>query len=345
MTTPEPSRFQGAHVELRDVSKSFGGARALAGVNLQIGRGSIHALVGENGAGKSTIGKIISGVIAPDRGQLLLGGEPVRFRSPRDAFSRRIVLIAQEMSIVPSLSVAENVFLGTEPRRAGFLRRQALGRRYSELAGTAGFELSGELNAGGLRTADQQKVEILRALSRNAELIVMDEPTAALSGPDVATLHEVIRRLARSGTTVVLVSHLLGEVLQLADEVTILRDGHVVRTTAAAGQNEESLLNAMLGRSISATFPARQRVGPDAPVVLSVRGLTAPGVSGVSFDLHAGEIVGLAGLVGAGRTELARAVYQAHRTAAGTVSLAGGERLTRRHRADGPVPPCEPVSR
>ena len=142
MTTPEPSRFQGAHVELRDVSKSFGGARALAGVNLQIGRGSIHALVGENGAGKSTIGKIISGVIAPDRGQLLLGGEPVRFRSPREAISRGIVLIAQEMSIVPSLSVAENVFLGTEPRRAGFLRRRALGRRYSELAGTAGFELS-----------------------------------------------------------------------------------------------------------------------------------------------------------------------------------------------------------
>ena len=135
-----------------------------------------------------------------------------------------------------------------------------------------------------------------------------------------------------------LVSHLLGEVLELADEVTVLRDGHVVRTAPAAGQNEESLLNAMLGRSVSAAFPARQRVGPDAPVVLSVRGLTAPGVSGVSFDLHAGEIIGLAGLVGAGRTELARAVYQANRTAAGTVSLAGGERLIRRHRhrADGP---------
>ena len=336
MTTPGHPRLQGAHAELRDVSKSFGGARALEGVNLQIGRGSIHALVGENGAGKSTVGKIISGVIAPDRGQLLLGGEPVRFRSPRDAISRGIVLIAQEMSIVPSLSVAENVFLGTEPRQAGFLLRRALSRRYSELAGTAGFELSGEANAGGLRTADQQKVEILRALCRNAELIVMDEPTAALSGPDVAALHEVIRRLARSGTTVVLVSHLLGEVLELADEVTVLRDGRIVRTTAAAGQTEESLLDAMLGRSVSATFPARQRVGPDAPVVLSVRGLTAPGVSGVSFDLHAGEIVGLAGLVGAGRTELARAVYQAHRTTAGTVSLAGGERLTQRHRADGP---------
>src|SRR5580704_1499464 len=247
MTSPEHSGSQGAHVELRDVSKSFGGARALEGVNLQIARGSIHALVGENGAGKSTLGKIISGVIAPDRGQLLLGDEPVRFRSPRDAISRGIVLIAQEMSIVPSLSVAENVFLGTEPRRAGFLRRRALGRRYSELTGTAGFGLSGELNAGGLRTADQQKVEILRALGRNAELIVMDEPTAALSRPDVIRLHEVIRRLAAGGTTIVLVSHFLGDVLELADHVTVLRDGRLIRTSDVAGQTEASLLHAMLG--------------------------------------------------------------------------------------------------
>jgi rhamnose transport system ATP-binding protein len=235
MTAEEQTSTQGAHAELRDVSKSFGGARALEEVNLRIARGSIHALVGENGAGKSTLGKIISGVLAPDSGQLLLDGEPVRFRSPRDAIARGIVLIAQELSIAPSLSVAQNVFLGTEPRRAGFLRPRELARRYADLAGTAGFELSGEANAGGLRTADQQKVEILRALGRRAELIVMDEPTAALSRPDVATLHEVIRRLARSGTTVVLVSHFLGEVLELADEVTILRDGRVVRTTPAVG--------------------------------------------------------------------------------------------------------------
>jgi len=333
---PEQSRFQGAHVELRDVSKSFGGARALEAVSLQIGRGSIHALVGENGAGKSTLGKIIAGALPPDRGQLLLGGEPVHFHSPRDAIARGIVLIAQELSIVRSLSVAENVFLGTEPRQAGFLRRRALRRRYAELAATAGFELNGEANAGGLRTADQQKVEILRALCRNAELIVMDEPTAALSRPDVDALHKVIRGLARAGTTVVLVSHFLGEVLELADEVTILRDGHVVRTTAAADQTEESLLDAMLGRSLGATFPARRPVPADAPVVLSVRDLTAPGVQDVSLDLRAGEIVGLAGLVGAGRTELARAVYRASRLAAGTVTVAGEQSVSRVGRLAGP---------
>ncbi|HUY52687.1 MAG TPA: sugar ABC transporter ATP-binding protein [Streptosporangiaceae bacterium] len=333
---PDQSRFQGAHVELAGVSKSFGGARALEAVSLQIGRGSIHALVGENGAGKSTLGKIISGVLPPDRGQLVLGGEPVHFHSPRDAIARGIVLIAQELSIVGSLSVAENVFLGTEPRQAGFLRRRALRRRYAELAAAAGFELNGEANAGRLRTADQQKVEILRALCRNAELIVMDEPTAALSRPDVDALHKVIRGLARAGTTVVLVSHFLGEVLGLADEVTILRDGHVVRTTAAADQTEESLLDAMLGRSLGATFPARRPVPADAPVVLSVRGLTAPGVQDVSLDLRAGEIVGLAGLVGAGRTELARAVYRASRLAAGTVTVAGSQPVSRQHRPAGP---------
>ncbi len=321
---PGDPGLQGAHVGLRDIGKSFGAARALEAVSLQIARGSIHALVGENGAGKLTLGKIVSGVIPPDRGEMLLGGEPVRFHSPREAIARGIVLIAQELSLVPALSIAENVFLGTEPRRAGFLRKAALRRRYAELAGSVGFELDGDLPAGRLRTADQQKVEILRALSRDAGLIVMDEPTAALSRPDVVRLHEIIRRLAGSGTTIVLVSHFLREVLDLAQEVTILRDGRVVRTARAADETEQSLLNAMLGRSVSAAFPAKRPAGAAAPVLLSVHGLTAPGVHDVSLEVRAGEIVGLAGLVGAGRTELARALQGASPVTAGTVSLSGG---------------------
>jgi ABC-type sugar transport system ATPase subunit len=324
---PDDPSLQGAHVELRDIGKSFGAARALEAVSLRIGRGSIHALVGENGAGKSTLGKILAGVIAPDHGEMLLGGEPVRFHSPREAIAHGIVLIAQELSLVPALSVAENVFLGTEPRRAGFVRRAALRRRYAELAGSVGFELDGDAPVGRLRIADQQKVEIMRALSREAGLIVMDEPTAALSRPDVARLHETIRRLAGSGTTIVLVSHLLREVLDLAQEVTILRDGRVVRTAPAADETEQSLLNAMLGRSLGATFPAKRPAGAAAPVVLSVAGLTAPGVNDVSLEVRAGEIVGLAGLVGAGRTELARALQGASPVAAGTVSVAGGRDL------------------
>ena len=323
LTAPASERHQGVHVELRDISKSFGGTHALEGVSLAIGHGSIHALVGENGAGKSTLGKIISGVHSPDHGQLLLAGEPVRFRSPRDAISRGVILIAQELATVPSLTVAENVFLGVEPRQAGFQNRRELRRRYTELAASVGFELDGDANVGRLRTADQQKVEILRALCRNAQLIVMDEPTAALSRPDAEALHLVVRQLARSGTTVVLVSHFLNEVLELADEVTILRDGRLVQTVPAAGQTEDSLLSAMLGRPLDAAFPPRRLVPADAPVLLSVRGLTAPGVHDVSFDLRAGEILGLAGLVGAGRTELARAVYRANRVRAGTVSVMG----------------------
>ena len=321
LIAPASERHQGVHVELRDISKSFGGTHALEGVSLAIGHGSIHAMVGENGAGKSTLGKIISGVHSPDHGQLLLGGEPVRFRSPRDAISRGVILIAQELATVPSLTVAENVFLGVEPRQAGFQNRRELRRRYTELAASVGFELDGDANVGRLRAADQQKVEILRALCRNAQLIVMDEPTAALSRPDAEALHLVVRQLARSGTTVVLVSHFLNEVLELADEVTILRDGRLVQTVPAAGQTEDSLLSAMLGRPLDAAFPPRRLVPADAPVLLSVRGLTAPGVNDVSFDLRAGEILGLAGLVGAGRTELARAVYRAHRVRAGTVSV------------------------
>jgi simple sugar transport system ATP-binding protein/ribose transport system ATP-binding protein len=310
------------HVELKDVSKSFGGTHALEGVSLAIGHGKIHALVGENGAGKSTLGKIIAGAHSADSGQLLIDGEPVRFHSPRDAISRGVILIAQELAVVPTLTVEQNVFLGVEPRKAGFQQRRELRRRYQELAASVGFELDGSVQAGSLRTADQQKVEILRALSRNAKVIVMDEPTAALSRPDIEALHVVIRQLAGSGTTVVLVSHFLTEVLELADEVTILRDGRLVHTVPVAGQTEESLMAAMLGRPLDATFPAKQPAAAGAPVVLAVRDLMAPGVNGVSFELRAGEILGLAGLVGAGRTEVARAIYRANRVHSGTVTVA-----------------------
>jgi rhamnose transport system ATP-binding protein len=326
---PQPPDREGTHVELADISKSFGGVRALDEVSLTITRGSIHALVGENGAGKSTLGKIISGVLAPDRGQLQLKGEPVTFHSPREAIAKGIVLIAQELSVVPALSVAENVFLGSEPQRGGFVARRALRRRYADLAATAGFELPGDLRGRALKTADQQKVEILRALSRNAELIVMDEPTAALSRPDAERLHEVIRRLASGGTTVVLVSHFLREVAELADEVTILRDGRLVRTAPAAQETVETMLSAMLGRSLGTAFPKRRPAAKQAKVVLEAREVSAEGVHGVSLEVKEGEIVGLAGLVGSGRTELARALCQAQRLTAGTVTTAGASRPSR----------------
>ena len=316
------------YLELLDVAKHFGGVRALDGVSLQVYRGSVHALVGENGAGKSTLGRIVAGAVVRDRGEISLDGEPVSFRSPREALVHRVAAISQEPFVVPQLTVAENVFLGVEPRTASVLRRRKLREEYAELAESAGFELDGSLPAGTLRTAEQQKLEILRALSRDAQLIVMDEPSAALSARETIQLHEIIDRLAYAGKTIILISHFLREVLDLADEVTVLRDGKLVRTALAAGETEGSLVEAMLGRSLTSTFPPKRPPPADAPVLLSVRDLEAPGVDGVSFDLRAGEILGIAGLVGAGRTELARAVYGAARIEHGTASL-GGRRVGR----------------
>jgi rhamnose transport system ATP-binding protein len=318
-----------SHVEVEGVSRRFGGVLALDNVSLTIEAGSIHALVGENGAGKSTLGKIVAGSLSPDDGRLLLRGEPVSFRSPHEALSSGIAAIAQESSIVPQLSVEQNVFLGVEPRRAGVVNRRALRSQYRRLAESAGFDLPGGAIAGRLRIGEQQQVEILRALAREAELIVMDEPSAALSGPDVARLHEIVRSLAASGKTILLVSHFLREVLALADHVTILRDGRLVRTQPAAEESEDSLIQGMLGRPLGAAFPPRPERPVDAPVAIAVRDLHAPGVTGVSLEVRAGEIVGLAGLVGAGRSELARAIFGADRRTAGSVELAGEGALRR----------------
>jgi rhamnose transport system ATP-binding protein len=316
------------HVELADVSKRFGAVRALDAVSLTVARGSIHALVGENGAGKSTLGRIVAGVLAPDAGRVLLDGEEVTLRSPREALDRGVAAIAQELNVVPQLTVAQNVLLGAEPRSAGFVARRALRRRYEQLAATAGFALPATALAGRLRPAEQQKVEILRALSRDADLIVMDEPTASLNREETRQLHDIVRALARAGRTVLLVSHFLREVLALADVVTVLRDGHVVRTSPAAEETEDSLIRAMLGKPLTAAFPPKREPPADAPAALTVRDLRAPGVEGVSFSVRAGEIVALAGLVGAGRTELARAVFGAQRPTAGVIELSAGRRLS-----------------
>lgn len=302
---------QDVHLDIRGLGKSFGATRALDDVSVAVRSGSVHGFVGENGAGKSTLGKIVAGVFPQDQGQLVLRGTPVSFRSPRAALERGIALVAQEVALVPQLTVAQNVFLGAEPQRAGVIDRTRLLEQTERLAQEAGFDLHPNALVGRLSIAEQQQVEILRALGRDAELIVLDEPSAALSAKEVKRLHEIVRTLARRGHTVILVSHFLNEVLELADTVTVLRDGKVVQTNPAASETEASLIAAMLGRAAGRVYPEKQPPAADAPVVLSVRDVRAPGVRGVSLEVRAGEIVGLAGLVGAGRTELARAIYGA----------------------------------
>src|SRR5664280_2388135 len=288
------------------VSKRFGGVPALSGVSLTIEPGKVHALIGENGAGKSTLGKIISGVIEPDEGMLTLGGRSLILRSPREAIANGIVTIAQELAIVPGVTVAENGYLGSEIATAGFVRRREARRRFRDLARHAGFDLSPDTRAASLSTADMQKVEIMRALARNASIVVMDEPSAALSSNETAALHEIIRSLTRRGSAVVLISHFLSEVLSLSDTITTLRDGHLIRTVDAAGATEDSLIEGMLGRSLTSAFPEKVPVDPGAP-----------------FVLRRGEILGIAGLVGAGRSELARAIFRDAKVSSGTVRLGG----------------------
>src|SRR5215204_6494097 len=329
MAVGEP---EAPYLELLDVSKHFGGVQALDSVSLGVRRGSVHGLVGENGAGKSTLGKIVSGALIADAGRVLLEGEPAAFGSPREALEHRVAAIAQEPNVIPQLSVAENVMLGAEPRRGGFIRSRRLKRRYAEIAGAAGFDLRGDIAADRLGTAEQQKVEILRALSRDAQLIVMDEPTAALDARETENLHEIVRGLVASGKTIILISHFLKEVLALADTVTVLRDGRIVKTAPTAAETEGSLIEAMLGQPLTATFPPRVVPPEDAPVVLSVRDLHGAGVVGASFELRAGEILGLAGLVGAGRTELARTIFGAAPLESGDARLASGRPLGRNPR-------------
>lgn len=317
--------MDGPSIELQvdRISKRFGETRALSNVSLSVLPGSVHALVGENGAGKSTLGRIIAGAVQPDEGTVVIDGEAVAFAEPRAALERGVALIAQEITLVPMLGAAENVLLGVEPRRLGVVDRRSVRERYRALAGEVGFELPEGVAVGKLPVAMQQQVEVLRALARNARLIVMDEPTARLSAREVEKLHGVVRSLAASGRSVLLISHFLAEVLDVADTVTVLRDGQHVLTGPTSEATEASLIEAMLGRRLTAQFPEQRRPAADAPVLLRTESLSGMGFSDISIEVRAGEIVGLAGLVGAGRSELAHAIAGAAPASTGSIELRG----------------------
>jgi ABC-type sugar transport system ATPase subunit len=309
---------------MRGIGRRYSGRPALTAVDLEIHRGEVHALVGENGAGKSTLGKIMAGVVPPSEGELEVDGQPVDLRSPRAALRHGITAITQELSLVPDLSILDNTFLGLEEARLGVRLRMPLLQRYRRLTELAGFAPDPAAAVGSLPIAEQQKVEVLRALARDARLIVFDEPTTVLDAAQTELLHQLIRRLRDSGTTIVYVSHFLEEVLQVADRVTVLRDGRLIRTSAASDETPRSLIAAMLGRDLAERFPAKPEVAADAPVRLEARNLVAGRrLQGVSLELRRGEILGVAGLVGSGRTELLRAIFGADRLDAGELLLDG----------------------
>ncbi len=313
-----------AAVSLRGVSKRFAATHALTAVDLDILDGEVHALVGQNGAGKSTLGKVIVGIYERDRGEFAVFGQPVGRWSPRVALEHGIAMIQQELSLVPDLTVAQNVFLGIESHRFGLLTER-LARRFETLNERAGFRLDPKARLGDLRIADRQKVEILRALARDARLIVMDEPTSALTIDEAEQLHRIIAWLRGDHRTVLYVSHLLDEVLANSERVTVMRDGRIVRTGPTAQETKASLVTAMLGRPMELTFPPRPpRTDAVSQPVLRVEHLSArPAVADVSFEVHPGEVVGIAGLVGSGRSETLRAVFGADRADGGRVEVEG----------------------
>ena len=308
---------------LKDVSKSFGAVRALRDVSLRLFPGEAHALAGENGAGKSTLIKTLAGVHRPDTGAVLLDGTPVVFHGPADARDAGIAVIYQEPTLFPDLSIAENIFMGRQPRRSlGRIDRAAVRDTTAALMKRLGVELDPDRPARGLSIADQQIVEIAKALSFDARVLIMDEPTAALTGSETARLFSVVRTLRAEGAAVLFISHRLEEIFELCQRVTTLRDGRWISSEPLSGLTEDDLVRGMVGRDLGELYPKqRAEVGETA---LSVRRLTREGVfRDVSFDVRRGEIVALAGLVGAGRSEVAQAVFGVDRADAGEVQVNG----------------------
>ena len=299
------------------VSKSFTGVKALANVDFDLRHGEVHALMGENGAGKSTLMKILAGVHRSYRGSIQVEGRIVSFGGVRDAEEAGVAIIHQELNLVPELSVADNIFLGREPRIAGlFIDRRRMVTVAGRILQRLGVKIAPESRVAELRVGEQQLVEIAKALSLNARILIMDEPTSALSSSECRTLFKIVRQLAGEGVAIIYTSHRIEEVLDLADRVTVLRDGRRVVTAPIDGLSHEAIISAMVGRDLAASD--RGAAAQDGAVVLSVHDLTLDTLGsrgwrrtlhGVSFQLRQGEILGIGGLLGSGRTEILESIF------------------------------------
>lgn len=309
-------------LEIQEVSKAFAGTQALSRVSFTLAAGEIHALVGENGAGKSTLMNIVAGVLQPDEGSICLAGKTVSIESPRHAQALGIGTVFQELSLVDSLSVAENIFVNRVPTRFGFVDWRRLDERTRAILAPFGLLVDPRAVVADLQVSQRQLVEIAKALSLDVRLLILDEPTSALPPDEVEALFAIIRRLRAQGIGVIYITHRMAEVFAIADRVTVLRDGRVITTTPVGDCDMDAIIRAMVGRDIEA-MPARSRRGAGAALV-EARGLTrTDSFESIDLTLHAGEIVGLAGLMGAHRSELGRALGGALRPTSGQIHLCG----------------------
>lgn len=312
-------------LEMRGISKSFSGNTVLDGVNIAARAGEVLALLGENGAGKSTLMKILTGVHQPEAGEILIDGQAVKFARPADALSAGIAMIYQELSLAPHLTVAENIFLGREPLKVsalGFINDRELNERAKKLLSEYGFNLNPKARVVSLSAADRQQVEITRAIVEAKRVIVMDEPTSSLTDSEVKELFRLIRDLKTRGLAVIYISHRLEELDEIADRVTILRDGKAVYSGQWGDISTDEVIKHMAGRELKEIFPPRK--ASTGEVKLRVRNLTQlPKFADINFEAHAGEVVGIAGLAGAGRTELVEAIFGATHATSGEIELNG----------------------
>ena len=311
-------------LEMRSIKKSFGATRALSGVSIDLYAGEVHALLGENGAGKSTLINILGGIVQPDSGAILLGGEAVSsFQDVQAARRLGIAVIHQEIVLVPHLTVAENIYLGREPTtRIGLKDSKAIYKQAAEIIEPLGLDLRVTRPVRELSTAQQQMVEIVKAISFNARIVVMDEPTSSLSLPEVTRLFEIIRRLKENGVGIIYISHRLDEIFEISDRVTVIRDGAYIGTKLTGETNQEELVKMMVGRSLAAFYS--RTFHPKGKPLLSVNGFSKRGAfEDVSFSVHQGEVLGFAGLVGAGRSEMMASLFGADDFDTGTIRLAG----------------------
>ncbi len=309
-------------LEMKGIQKSFYGNQVLRDVDFTLEAGTVHALMGENGAGKSTLMNILDGIHKRDGGTIRIDGQEVEINSPSEAQEKGIAMIHQELTTIPEMSVAENIYLGREPVKRGFIDYKKMYQDTSELLKMLNIELNPRIKMGKLRVADQQLVEIAKAVSQNARIVVMDEPTSSITDREVENLFGIIRDLKLRGTGIIYISHKMDEVYTITDEITVLRDGESINTWKTAEVTNDMVIKAMVGRELKEQFPKIEV--PIGEKLLELKNLTIQGqFENISFDVHAGEILGLVGLVGAGRTETMQALFGITKPESGEIFLKG----------------------